>query len=103
MTPDDILAHRSLKSPNLSSCHKEFGKATIPNLQYDIMKDQLKKTVSDTSRQIPTKSEDINKAEEAFMAKEINNLSFQDPYHQNELLIENEYNPFRDTPNRSRS
>ena len=27
--------------------------------------------VSDTSRQIPTKSEDINNAEQAFMAKEI--------------------------------
>ena len=36
------------------------------------MKDQLKKTFSDASRQIPTKSEDIIKTEEAFMEKERN-------------------------------
>ena len=63
------------------------------------MKDQLKKTFSDASRQIPTKSEDIIKTKLAFMADEINHLSFQDSYHQNELPLENEYNPFRDTPN----
>ena len=33
------------------------------------------------------------------MSEEINHLSFQDSYHQNELPLENEYNPFRDTPN----
>ena len=33
------------------------------------------------------------------MAEEINCLSFQELYHQNELPLENEYNPFRDTTN----
>ena len=32
------------------------------------------------------------------MAEEINHLFFQDSYHQNELPLENEYNPFRYTP-----
>ena len=86
---DDILAHRSLKSINLSSYHEKFVKATIPDLQNDIMKDQLKKAFSDASRQIPAKWEDIIKTEETFMAEGINNLSFQDSYHQNELHLEN--------------
>ena len=63
------------------------------------MKGLLKKTFSDASRPIPTKSEDILKREEAFMVEEINHLSFQDSYHKNELSLENEYNLFRDTPN----
>ena len=96
---DDILAYRLLKSANLSSYHEELVKATIPDFQYGIMKDQLKKTFSDASRQIPTKSDEIIKMEEAFMAEEINHLSFQESYHQNELPLENEYNLFRDIPN----
>ena len=91
---DDILAYRLPKSANLSGYHEELVKATIPDLQYDIMKDQLKKTFSDASRQIPTKSDEIIKTEEAFMAEEINHLSFQESYYQNELPLENEYNPF---------
>ena len=86
---DDILAYRLLKSANLSSYHEELVKATIPDFQYDIMKDQLKKTFSDVSKQIPTKSDEIIKMEEAFMAEEINHLSFQESYHQNELPLEN--------------
>ena len=86
---DDILAYRLLKSGNLSSYHEELVKATIPDFQYDIMKDQLKKTFSDVSKQIPTKSDEIIKMEEAFMAEEINHLSFQESYHQNELPLEN--------------
>ena len=82
---DDILAYRLLKSANLSSFHEELVKATILDLRYNIIKDQLKKTFSDASRQIPTKSDEIIKTEEAFMAEEINHLSFQELYHQNEL------------------
>ena len=69
MMSDDILAYRLLKSANLSSYHEELIKATIADLKYNIMKDQLKKTFSDASRQIPTKSEDIINTEEAFIAK----------------------------------
>ena len=43
--------------------------------------------ISDASKQIPTKSEDI-KMEEAFMAEEMNHLSLQDSYYQNELPLE---------------
>ena len=96
---DDIVAYRLLKAANLSSYHEELVKTTIPDLHFDIMKDRLKKIFSDAWRQIPTKSEDIIKVKEAFMAEEINHLFFQDSYHQNELPLENEYNPFRDTPN----
>ena len=41
---DDILAYDLLKSANLAT-----HEATIPDHQYNIMKDQLKKTISDAS------------------------------------------------------
>ena len=96
---DDILAYRLLKSANLSSYHQELVKATIPDLQYDIIKDQLKENFSDASRQIATKSDENIRTEEAFMVEERNHLSFQESYHENELPQEKEYNSFRDTPN----
>ena len=37
---DDTLAYRLLKSVNLSTYHEELVKATIPDWQYDITKDQ---------------------------------------------------------------
>ena len=58
---NDILAYHLLKSANLSTHHEELIKAAIPDLHYNIMKDQLKKTFSDASRQILTKTEDIIK------------------------------------------
>ena len=42
---DDLLAYRLLKSANLSSYHEELIKATIPDLQFDLMKGQLKKNL----------------------------------------------------------
>ena len=59
----------------------------------------VKEGLSNTSRQIPTKSDDIIKTEGAFMVEEINHLSFRQSYHQNELPLENEFNTFRDTLN----
>ena len=44
---DDILANRLLKSANLSGYHEELVNSTIPDLQFDIMKDKIKKTFSD--------------------------------------------------------
>ena len=40
---DTILAYQLLKSANLSTHHEGLIKATIPDLQYSIIKDQLKK------------------------------------------------------------
>ena len=59
------------------------------------MKDQLKKTFSDASRQIPTKVEDvIVKTEETYLTEEMNQISFQENHGQ----TEQEYYPFRDSP-----
>ena len=44
-----ILGYRLLKSANLSNEHKQLIKATLPELQYDSMKDQLKKIFSYSS------------------------------------------------------
>ena len=75
---DDILAYQLLKSTHyLSTHHEELIKATIPDLQYNIMKDHLKKTFSDASRQVPTKIEGIIKTEETFLAEEFNNMEIQ--------------------------
>ena len=88
---DDILAYRLLKAANLSNHHKELIKATIPDLKYDLMKDQLKKTFSDASRQIPIKVEDvIVKTEETYLTEEMNQISFQENHGQ----TEQEYYPF---------
>ena len=58
---DDILAYQLSKSAH----HKQLIKAIIPNLQYNIMKDQLKKMFSDALKQVPTKTEDIIKLEKS--------------------------------------
>ena len=49
----DILAYQLIKSAYLSTHHEELIKVLY--LQYNIMNDQLKKTLSDASGQVPTK------------------------------------------------
>ena len=53
---DDILAYRLLQSVNLSTYHEELVKATIPDLQYDIMKTSITRlgTHQTSSQQIKT-------------------------------------------------
>ena len=66
---NDILAYRMLKAANLSNYHEELIKATIKDLQDDLMKDQRQKSFSNASRQGPTKNEDISiKTEEIFLS-----------------------------------
>ena len=36
---DDVLTHQLLKSANFSTHHEELTKATIPDFQYNDMKD----------------------------------------------------------------
>ena len=43
----DILAYRLLKAANLPEYHEQLTRATIPDLNYDIMKTQLKKIFGD--------------------------------------------------------
>ena len=50
---DDILAYHLLKSANLSNQHEQLAKATVSDLEYNIMKDQLKRNFGDSSA-IPT-------------------------------------------------
>ena len=67
-----------LKSAYLSNNHEELIKATIPDLKYDLMKDQLKKTFSDASRHIPTKNEKVIKAEHTFLTEDINQMTIEE-------------------------
>ena len=90
---EDALAYRLLKSANLSNHYEQLIKATLPELQYDLMKDQLKKTFSDSSRHVPTK-EDYVKTEEDLVA-EMNQLELrQENYF--DTRNDKEYYPFRD-------
>lgn len=43
----DILAYRLLKAANLSEYHEQLTRATIQELNYDVMKSQLKKIFGD--------------------------------------------------------
>ena len=90
--PCDILAYRLLKSANLSNNHEELIKATIPELKYDLMKDQIKKSFSDTPRNIPRKNEEVIKAEDTFLTEDFCQMSIEEGFN-----TEQEYNPFRST------
>ena len=59
------------------------------------MKDQLKKTFSDSSRHVPTKEEDYVKTEEVLVA-EMNQLELRQE-HFFDSRNNNEYYPFRDS------
>ena len=89
---DDILAYQLLKSANMSTHHEELIKATIPDLQYNIMKDQLQKTLSDALRQVLT--EDIVKTEETSLTEEFNKMEIQHEHLKDILPSEHENNPF---------
>ena len=52
------------------------------------MKDQLKKTFSDASRQVPTKTEAIIKTEETFLTEEFHSMKIQHEYLQDTLSSE---------------
>ena len=66
----NTLPHCLLKSANISHNHKEPIKATIPELKYDLLKNQLKKTFSDASRYVPTKNEEVIKTKDTFLTED---------------------------------
>ena len=85
----DMLAYCLLKS---ASNHKELMKTAIPELKYDLMKDQLRKTFSDASRHIPTKDEELINAEDTFLTEDFNQMAIEEGFN-----TQQEYNPFRST------
>ena len=96
---DDLLGYLLLKAANLSNSHEELIKATMTELKYDIMKDQLKKIFSDASRQIPTSnSNDIIKTEDTLVCEGLNNISFDTTDCKNETHVFNEqyYDPYNE-------
>ena len=74
---NDILAYCLLKSPILSDTHEELTKATITELKHDLIKDQLKKIFSDSSRHIPTKNEEVIKAEDKFLIEDFGQIAIE--------------------------
>ena len=62
--PDGVLAYHFLNSANISAHHKELARATLSELKYDNMKEQLKKIFSDPKFFVSdTKSEPYIKVE----------------------------------------
>ena len=80
---EDIPAYRLVKSVNLSNERVQLIKATLPELQYDSMKDQLKKTFSDSSRHISIKGGGLIETENALLAAGFDNLHLADSYQDN--------------------
>ena len=67
--PDGVLAYWFLNSANISSHHKQSVRATLPELSYQSMKDQLKKIFSDpTNLDSDAKQEQAIKVEPAMEA-----------------------------------
>ena len=67
---DDLLAYRLIKAANLSPQHEQLIKATISELKFEVVKDQLNKTFSD-SQNIPTHdSQDNIKVEGAYYTED---------------------------------
>ena len=81
-----------LKSANLSNNYEELIKATTPEIKYDLMKDQLKKSFSDASSPIPTKNERVIKAEDTFLTEDFSQMTIEEGFN-----TEQECNPFRST------
>ena len=75
---DGVLAYRLLKSVNLTKQQKQLAKATVSNMDYQIMKDQLKKVFTSSSGYVDNKA-DIDKIDvkseenEAFYTSKNNN------------------------------
>ena len=77
---EDNLAYRLLKSAKLSHEHEQLIRATLPELQYDSMKDQLKNTFNSSSQHIPIKEEGFIKTENALLTARFDNLQLIDSY-----------------------
>ena len=70
--PDGVLAYQFLNSANISSHHKQLVRATLPELSYQSMKDQLKKIFSDpTNLFSDAKQEQPIKVEPAMEAQDV--------------------------------
>lgn len=67
---------------NLLIHHRGLIKATIPELQYEIMKDQLKKTLHDASRHVAIKNEEIIRTEDTLITKNFSQMTTQHKYSQ---------------------
>ena len=53
---DGVLAYRLLNSANLTNEQKQLVKATVSKMDYQIMKDQLKKVFTSTSTNVHNKT-----------------------------------------------
>lgn len=54
---DGVLAYRLLNSANLTKDQKQLVKATVSKMDYNIMKDQLKKVFTNTARDLSPRNE----------------------------------------------
>ena len=82
---DGVLAYRLLNSANLTRDQKQLVKATVSKMDYNIMKDQLKKVFTNTARDLSSRDE----AEEKF---KIETEEKSDVYYNKEI---NKYNTYR--------
>ena len=58
--PDGILAYKFLNNANISESHEKLVRATMPNLTYKAMKDQLRKVFGDLSLSVASNKAKVN-------------------------------------------
>ena len=94
---EDILAYKLLKSANLSNEQKQkkIIKATLAELQYDSIKNQLKETLNDSSWHIPLKEKGLMKTENTLLAAAFDNLQLT-YFYQDNAPNTTEYYPYRE-------
>ena len=54
---EGVLAYRLLNSANLTNEQKQLVKSTVSKIEYQIMKDQLKKVFTSTSTDVDKKTD----------------------------------------------
>lgn len=66
---EDVLAYKLLKSANFLNQQKQLSKTMLPEQQYDLMKDQLNNTLSDSNRYVPIKGDDYIETEKGIISR----------------------------------
>ena len=63
---DGVLAYRFLNNANISESHKQLIRATLPDLRYTTMKEQLKRVFAKT---VTTESIEAQQPKSEFLVK----------------------------------
>eukprot|EP00111_Clytia_hemisphaerica_P016506 TCONS_00048945-protein len=79
--PDGILVYKFLNNANISDSHEKLIRATMTELSYNSMKDQLCKVFGDLSLSVSSnKSKDVGAVNNPVKFESRNEMTFETPY-----------------------